>query len=67
MRQCLKILFKIKRRNPPFMLLINHCSRNNWKMVLNTLSYREREILKLRFGIGDGYTHTLEEIGIGLT
>ena len=31
--------------------------------VLNTLSFREREILKLRFGIGDGYTHTLEEIG----
>ena len=31
--------------------------------VLNTLSHREREVLKLRFGIGDGYTHTLEEIG----
>ena len=31
--------------------------------VLNTLSLREREVLKLRFGIGDGYTHTLEEIG----
>lgn len=31
--------------------------------VLNTLSTREREVLKLRFGIGDGYTHTLEEIG----
>src|SRR3990167_912718 len=31
--------------------------------VLNTLSHREREVLKLRFGMGDGYTHTLEEIG----
>ena len=31
--------------------------------VLNTLSLREREVLKLRFGMGDGYTHTLEEIG----
>lgn len=31
--------------------------------VLDTLSYREREVIKLRFGIGDGYTHTLEEIG----
>ncbi len=31
--------------------------------VLNTLSHREREVIKLRFGIGDGHTHTLEEIG----
>ncbi len=31
--------------------------------VLNTLSYREREIIKLRYGIGDGYTYTLEEVG----
>ena len=31
--------------------------------VLETLTYREREILKLRFGIGDGYTYTLEEVG----
>jgi RNA polymerase primary sigma factor len=32
-------------------------------MVLKTLSYREREIIKLRYGIGDGYTYTLEEVG----
>ena len=31
--------------------------------VLKTLTYREREILKLRYGIGDGYTYTLEEVG----
>ncbi|NOT02474.1 MAG: RNA polymerase sigma factor RpoD [Phycisphaerales bacterium] len=31
--------------------------------VLKTLTYREREIIKLRFGIGDGYTYTLEEVG----
>jgi RNA polymerase primary sigma factor len=31
--------------------------------VLNTLSYREREIIKLRYGLGDGYTYTLEEVG----
>ncbi len=31
--------------------------------VLNTLTYREREIIKLRYGIGDGYTYTLEEVG----
>ena len=32
-------------------------------VVLKTLSYREREIIKLRYGIGDGYTYTLEEVG----
>jgi len=31
--------------------------------ILRTLSYREREIIKLRYGIGDGYTYTLEEVG----
>ncbi len=31
--------------------------------VLQTLTFREREIIKLRYGIGDGYTYTLEEVG----
>jgi RNA polymerase primary sigma factor len=31
--------------------------------VLHTLSFREREIIKLRYGIGTGYTYTLEEVG----
>jgi len=31
--------------------------------VLKTLTYREREIIKLRYGIGDGQTYTLEEVG----
>ena len=31
--------------------------------VLETLTFREREIIKLRYGIGDGYTYTLEEVG----
>jgi RNA polymerase primary sigma factor len=33
------------------------------EQVLRTLTYREREIIKLRYGIGDGYTYTLEEVG----
>lgn len=28
-----------------------------------TLNYREREILKLRYGLADGYAYTLEEVG----
>ncbi|MDR3182079.1 MAG: sigma-70 family RNA polymerase sigma factor, partial [Planctomycetaceae bacterium] len=31
--------------------------------VLQSLSYREREIVKLRYGLGDGYRYTLEEVG----
>jgi RNA polymerase primary sigma factor len=31
--------------------------------LLKTLTYREREIIRLRYGLGDGYTYTLEEVG----
>ena len=31
--------------------------------VLDTLTHREREIIKLRYGIGNGFTYTLEEVG----
>ena len=31
--------------------------------VLESLTFREREIIKLRYGIGDDYTYTLEEVG----
>jgi RNA polymerase primary sigma factor len=31
--------------------------------VLNSLTERERKVLELRFGLGDGYSRTLEEVG----
>ncbi|HEX4130832.1 MAG TPA: sigma-70 family RNA polymerase sigma factor [Pirellulales bacterium] len=31
--------------------------------VLSSLNYREREILRLRYGLADGYSYTLEEVG----
>jgi RNA polymerase primary sigma factor len=31
--------------------------------VLESLNYREREIIRLRYGLADGYTYTLEEVG----
>ena len=37
--------------------------RGRINKVLKTLSYREREIIKLRYGLGDGYSYTLEEVG----
>ena len=31
--------------------------------LLKTLTWREREIIRLRYGLHDGYTYTLEEVG----
>ena len=31
--------------------------------AMETLNYREREILRLRYGLADGYSYTLEEVG----
>ncbi len=31
--------------------------------VLDSLTERERKVLELRFGLGDGYARTLEEVG----
>ena len=31
--------------------------------AMQGLNYREREILRLRFGLADGYSYTLEEVG----
>ncbi len=41
----------------------NEMLRGRIQSVLKTLSYREREIIKLRYGLGDGYSYTLEEVG----
>ena len=37
--------------------------RNKIDHVLRSLTFREREIIKLRYGLGDGYSYTLEETG----
>jgi RNA polymerase primary sigma factor len=31
--------------------------------LLKTLTFREREIIRLRYGLADGYSYTLEEVG----
>jgi len=33
------------------------------KQVLATLPAREQKVIRMRFGLDDGYTHTLEEVG----
>jgi RNA polymerase primary sigma factor len=37
--------------------------KNRLEEVMTDLTYREREILRLRYGLADGYTYTLEEVG----
>jgi len=37
--------------------------KENVKDILAILSEREQKILKMRFGLDDGRTHTLEEVG----
>lgn len=37
--------------------------RNQMKLILNTLQERERRVLTLRFGLEDGVSRTLEEVG----
>ena len=41
----------------------NGLLRQKIEALLKTLTYREREIIRLRYGLGDGYTYTLEEVG----
>jgi len=41
----------------------NGLLREKIESLLKTLTYREREIIRLRYGLGDGYTYTLEEVG----
>ncbi len=33
------------------------------KTILSTLPVREQKVLRMRFGLDDGYSHTLEEVG----
>ncbi|MFN0131561.1 MAG: RNA polymerase sigma factor RpoD [Phycisphaerales bacterium] len=52
-----------ERQDAPSETAAQDMLKNRIEQVLRTLTYREREIIKLRYGIGDGYTYTLEEVG----
>ncbi len=43
--------------------ILNHNLAENTRRVLSTLSPREEQVLKMRFGIGEKVNHTLEEVG----
>ncbi len=52
-----------EKAESPVSTASNDMLKDRIEAVLKTLTYREREIIKLRYGIGDGYTYTLEEVG----
>ena len=47
----------------PSKLATQGMLRDKIEKLLKTLAPREREILRLRYGLRDGYTYTLEEVG----
>ncbi|MBL0927394.1 MAG: RNA polymerase sigma factor RpoD [Phycisphaerales bacterium] len=52
-----------ERQEAPAQMAASDMLKSRIESILKTLTYREREIIKLRYGIGDGYTYTLEEVG----
>ena len=47
----------------PVDAVINTDLREHTESVLHTLTTREEQVIKMRFGMGDGSEHTLEEVG----
>ena len=47
----------------PVYTASNSILREKIEQLLKTLTWREREIVRLRYGLQDGYTYTLEEVG----
>ena len=47
----------------PSDAVINLNLKEQTESVLKTLTPREEKVIKMRFGVGDGSEHTLEEVG----
>ncbi|MCG8585624.1 MAG: sigma-70 family RNA polymerase sigma factor [Pirellulales bacterium] len=51
------------RDEDPLAQLNRDALQDRIRELLESLDHREREILRLRFGLADGYSYTLEEVG----
>ncbi|NQU26487.1 MAG: sigma-70 family RNA polymerase sigma factor, partial [Candidatus Nealsonbacteria bacterium] len=51
------------REDDPLFDINQDSLRSRIADVLEALDYREREIIRLRYGLADGYAYTLEEVG----
>ena len=52
-----------KAAENPLEMTSHSLLKEKLKDVLSSLTERERAVLTLRFGLGDGYSRTLEEVG----
>ena len=51
------------RECDPVQEIDEHLLKSRMEEALGVLSWREREVLKLRYGLGDGHCYTLDEVG----
>lgn len=51
------------REDDPLLEINQDSLKQRIADVLGELDYREREIIRLRYGLADGYAYTLEEVG----
>jgi RNA polymerase primary sigma factor len=56
-------IIKDHREDDPLKGINDQSLRDSLCRALDGLSYREREIIRMRFGLADGYSYTLEEVG----
>jgi RNA polymerase primary sigma factor len=61
-RSSMKSLRWLSSSSPIDHVIVANLKEQTGK-VLRTLTPREEQVLKMRFGVGDGSEHTLEEVG----
>ena len=52
-----------KKTDSPITVTAQSILEEQIQQVLATLPAREQKVIRMRFGLDDGYTHTLEEVG----
>jgi RNA polymerase primary sigma factor len=60
---CFGDFIEDKSAGDPHNIAANSLLREKIREILDSLSEREQKVLSMRFGLEDGYSHTLEEVG----
>jgi RNA polymerase primary sigma factor len=60
---CFGDFIEDKTADDPHSTAANSLLREKIREILDTLSEREQKVLSMRFGLDDGYSRTLEEVG----
>lgn len=51
------------KASSPINVTMNNMLKNKLTSIIDQLPLREQRVLRMRFGLDDGYAHTLEEVG----